>query len=247
MPHGLTIDGDLFYITDVALHQVFRFNVSKSKTVPELVLGKKFKPGRGNSFCKPTAVATLPNGDFFVADGYCNSRIVKFDYNGENIAEWGRSTFTAGIDFGTRLPPPNFFAIPHALAVVPEYDLLCVADRENGRIQCFHTTNGTFYSQYHSPLIGNRLFSVDYAKGSLFVVNGPTFFANADSEVAGYEIDMKSGKVVSKFGSFKNPHDIAVLPDGKEVSFRGFLVELREICLKFDWKIKFCVISDFSN
>jgi peptidylamidoglycolate lyase len=217
MPHGLTIDGDLYYVTDVALHQVLRFNVTNSKTTPDLVLGQKFQPGKGTSFCKPTAVATIPCGDFFVADGYCNSRIVKFNSNGDLIAQWGRNTFTAEVNFGSRMPPPNFFAVPHALTVVPENDLLCVADRENGRIQCFHTTNGTFYSQYHSPLIGTRLFSVDYAQGSLFVVNGPTYFENDGNEVAGYEIDMKTGKVLSKFGSFKNPHDIAVLPDGKEV------------------------------
>ena len=58
--------------------------------------------------------------------------------------------------------PQNFFAIPHALTLVPDHELVCAADRENGRVQCFFWTNGTFHSQYHSQIIGDRLFSMDY-------------------------------------------------------------------------------------
>ena len=37
---------------------------------PDLVLGEKFVPGRGpEHFCKPTDVATLSNGQFYVSDG----------------------------------------------------------------------------------------------------------------------------------------------------------------------------------
>lgn len=107
MPHGLHINGNYYYVTDVgeliinqknsskfnrlppaALHQVFRFNVKNSTTKPELILGEAFKPGRSSKlFCKPTSVASLDNGDFFVADGYCNSRILKFNFQGEKILE----------------------------------------------------------------------------------------------------------------------------------------------------------------
>lgn len=52
------------------------------------MLGDAFKPGRNNQFCKPTSVASLEeNGDFFVADGYCNSRIIKYSFNGQKILE----------------------------------------------------------------------------------------------------------------------------------------------------------------
>lgn len=59
----------------LALHQVFRFNIKNSTTKPELILGKAFQPGKSaNMFCKPTSVASLENGDFFVADGkYINT------------------------------------------------------------------------------------------------------------------------------------------------------------------------------
>lgn len=117
--------------------------------------------------------------------------------------------------------PRNFFAVPHAMALASDLGLLCVADRENGRVQCFNTADGTFHSQYHSGIIGDRLFSVAYAPingGQLYVVNGPQSELHA---VMGFIIDMQSNKVIAKFGPndgvFDNPHDIIVSPDGNEV------------------------------
>lgn len=100
---------------------------------------------------------------------------------------------------------------------------MCVADRENGRVQCFHHSNGSFHSQYHSPVIGDRLFSVAYAPikgGQLFVVNGPPTYPTMRMEVKGFIIDMTSGNVTAKFpddANFTNPHDVAVTEDGAEV------------------------------
>lgn len=54
-------------------------------------LGEQFVPGSDrNHFCKPTGVVTTPDGNVFIADGYCNSRIVRFNANGEYISEWGQ-------------------------------------------------------------------------------------------------------------------------------------------------------------
>ncbi|CAO1339233.1 unnamed protein product [Diamesa serratosioi] len=213
MPHGLSITENHYYLTDVAMHQVFRFNKLKSDKIPELVLGEKFKPGIGDKFCKPTSTAALDNGDFFVADGYCNSRIIKFNNDGEKISEWGRSSFSG---ISSIIAPPGFFAIPHALTLVKDKNLICAADRENGRIQCFSAENGKFDSQYHSPIIGDRIFSVAYANNYLYVVNGPELREDV-IEVKGFIIEMSTGQVVSKFGNFTDPHDIAVSEDGKEI------------------------------
>lgn len=161
MPHGLTIDHeDNVWVTDVALHQVFKFGPRGSDDKPLMKLGTAFTPGSNKTtFCKPTSVAVLENGDFFVADGYCNARILKYSKDGQRILSWGQNTFS-GTSYD--VAPQNFFAIPHALTLVPEQELVCTADRENGRIQCFFWSNGTFHSQYHSQLIGDRLFSMDY-------------------------------------------------------------------------------------
>lgn len=226
MPHGLTIDSEQnVWITDVALHQVIKFGPKGGNDKPLFKLGTAFKPGNSDTkFCKPTSVAVLENGDFFVADGYCNGRIVKFSSSGEKILQWGKNSFTGEV---VKVPPVNFFAIPHALTLVPDQELICTADRENGRIQCFFWGNGTFHSQYHSEIIGDRLFSMDYtpAEGGQFVVvNGPTGglgLSDQYNEVRGYIMSMKTKQVVSKFGpndlQFSNPHDVAVTDDGTEI------------------------------
>ncbi|XP_036224393.2 peptidyl-alpha-hydroxyglycine alpha-amidating lyase 1 isoform X2 [Bactrocera oleae] len=227
MPHGLTIDHeDNAWVTDVALHQVFKFGPHGSNDKPLLTLGTAFIPGVGDAkFCKPTSVAVLENGDFFVADGYCNARILKYDKAGNKILSWGQNSFS-GMSF--EVAPKNYFAIPHALTLVPEQHLICAADRENGRVQCFYWTNGTFHSQYHSQIIGDRLFSMDYTPvegGQLVVVNGPIGELGIKTlpynEVRGYVINMRTKQVISKFGpndmQFSNPHDVAVTKDGNEI------------------------------
>lgn len=95
MPHGLTVDHENnVWITDVALHQVMKFGPN-NRTKPDLMLGTAFQPGNSlTKFCKPTAVAVLPNGDFFVSDGYCNARIIKYSRNGERILSWGQNSFS---------------------------------------------------------------------------------------------------------------------------------------------------------
>ena len=47
---------------------------------PLFVLGRPFEPGSDDAhYCKPTSVAVEADGEhFFVADGYCNSRVVKY-------------------------------------------------------------------------------------------------------------------------------------------------------------------------
>lgn len=59
--------------------------------------------------------------------------------------------------------------------------------------------------------------SVDYANGSLFIVNGPDLQDHI--EIRGYTFDMVTGNPTSKFGEFIDPHDLAVTSDAKEVNF----------------------------
>ena len=70
MPHGLTIDPEgNFWVTDVAMHQVFKFNSIDDKKA-SLVLGKTFIPGNSYAtFCQPTSVAVESSGNIYVADG----------------------------------------------------------------------------------------------------------------------------------------------------------------------------------
>jgi hypothetical protein len=50
------------------------------RTLAAQALGTEFEPGEdAEHFCMPTDVSVSSDGSIFVADGYCNSRIVKFD------------------------------------------------------------------------------------------------------------------------------------------------------------------------
>lgn len=58
---------------------------------------------------------------------------------------------------------PNYhFFVPHDLSLAEEKNLLYVSDRENGRIQCFLASNGSYVYQIASSAIGKRLFSASY-------------------------------------------------------------------------------------
>ncbi|KAK6014706.1 NHL repeat protein [Ostertagia ostertagi] len=119
MPHGITIDekGN-YWVTDVGSHQVHKLD---SSFRPVFSLGEKLVPGSdGHHFCKPTDIAVAKNGYFFVADGYCNSRVLKFDPSGKLVDSFG----AAGDEVG-----PSEFAIPHSLALIEDMNLICVADR----------------------------------------------------------------------------------------------------------------------
>ncbi|CAL7946131.1 unnamed protein product [Xylocopa violacea] len=271
LPHGLTIDKQgNYWITDVALHQVLKFDakdIAMMKDMarltkrqynenkmysndhnsgslfenyvpkPSLILGEAFEPGNGKRFCKPTAVAVQNNGDFFVSDGYCNSRVIKFNANGEKILEWGRSWGTRENQY-QQAPPHNAFYVPHALALASELNLIFVADRENGRVLSFFANNGDFHKEYKHPTIGTRIYSVAYAKERLYLINGPPDpNANYYIHTRGFVLDVNSGDILSQFGPAHDmdwPHDIAVTETGSEI----YVVELNiQTAYKFSQNI----------
>lgn len=59
---------------------------NNAHNVPTLRLGQFFRPGSDeNSLCMPTSVAVATSGEIFVADGYCNNRILKYQPKGDLI------------------------------------------------------------------------------------------------------------------------------------------------------------------
>jgi len=137
-PHGIEIDGDdNLYLVDDNGHIV-----QKRTNDGEVVftIGTKGEPCEwqsGGMFNRPTDVAIHPvTGELFVSDGYGNSRIHKFDPDGNHIKSWGES----GTD-------PGQFSLPHNVSMMGT-DRIVVADRENFRLQVF-TTDGEFVKQIH--------------------------------------------------------------------------------------------------
>ncbi|XP_077203838.1 peptidyl-glycine alpha-amidating monooxygenase isoform X8 [Paroedura picta] len=212
LPHGLSIDKNgNYWVTDVALHQVFKL-ASHSIESPLLTLGRAFQPGSDrNHFCQPTDAAVDPaTGNVYVSDGYCNSRIIQFSPNGIFITQWGEETSLAQAK-------PGQFSIPHSLTMVPDFGQLCVADRENGRIQCFKTETGEFVREIKHPLFGKELFAVSYAPGGLlFAVNGKPLPGDTEP-VQAFMMNFSTGEVMGTFiplrKNFEMPHDIVASED----------------------------------
>uniref|UniRef100_A0A8C9XVE5 Peptidylglycine alpha-amidating monooxygenase n=1 Tax=Sander lucioperca TaxID=283035 RepID=A0A8C9XVE5_SANLU len=154
LPHGITTDkNNNYWVTDVALHQVLKVS-SDGRDRMLLALGEAFIPGSDNNhFCQPTDVAVdTETGNIFVSDGYCNARILKFSADGKYLSEWGSSD-------RRRIP----FRIPHSLVFLPDRQEVCVADRENGRIQCFIAKTGEFVKEIKKEEFGGEVFALTYS------------------------------------------------------------------------------------
>lgn len=55
------------------------------------------------------------------------------------------------------------FRIPHSLVFLPDRQEVCVADRENGRIQCFIAKTGEFVKEIKIEEFGGEVFAVTYS------------------------------------------------------------------------------------
>jgi peptidylamidoglycolate lyase len=56
-------------------------------------IGERFVPGSDDKhLCQPAGVAVARDGSVFVADGYCNSRVVKFSAEGKYLMEFGEES-----------------------------------------------------------------------------------------------------------------------------------------------------------
>ena len=133
-PHGLRIDADdNLWTTDDGSHLVLKLDPSGNVL---LVLGRINTGAEANwLFNRPADVAFAKNGDIYVADGYGNSRVVKFDRDGKYLKAWGK--------YGTGT---GEFNLPHTVAVDKE-GRVYVGDRENQRIQIFDS-EGNFIRQW---------------------------------------------------------------------------------------------------
>ncbi|XP_071008138.1 peptidyl-glycine alpha-amidating monooxygenase B isoform X3 [Oncorhynchus clarkii lewisi] len=215
LPHGITTDKDNnYWVTDVALHQVFKLS-SDGRDTPLVVLGEAFEPGSDKEhFCKPTDVAVDPvTGNVYVSDGYCNARILKFSPEGTYLSHWGAGSS----DRRRRVQ----FRIPHSLVFLPDRRELCVADRENGRIQCFVAESGEFVKEIKKQEFGGEVFAISYAPvhgGLIYAVNGESAYGRS-APLKGFVINYSTKEILDDFSpenaQFGMPHDIVVTKDGR--------------------------------
>jgi len=131
-------------------------------------------PPVDGTFRQPTDVAWDSEGNIYITDGYINSRVAKYDKNGDWVKSWGEK--------GTG---PGQFRLPHAI-VIDHNNNVYVADRSNRRIQVFDTegkflrmftidvppTPGT-HAVYGETPTGAKLNALIGSPNSLCITNGP--------------------------------------------------------------------------
>lgn len=209
MPHGLTVDkDDNVWVTDVGLHQIFRFS-HNGQLLMKLGVAKT-EGDDSLHFNLPTDIAVAPDGSFYVSDGYGNSRVVKFDASGKFLFQWG----TAGSGEGE-------FDTPHGITLDKDENVY-VADRQNNRIQVFDKSgkflrvlkNSDSVPQLPSVTIDSaqQIYAVDFD----YVVT--TDMGNKGSKVLLYD---SAGNIRMQFGSIGVDervkswfHDLAVDKQG---------------------------------
>jgi DNA-binding beta-propeller fold protein YncE len=193
--HGLRVDASgNIWVTDNANHTVTKFS-HEGKTM--MTLGERNVAGEDAAhFNKPTDIAFAPNGDFYVSDGYGNSRVAKFNKEGKFLMTWGRKG-----------DGPGEFNLPHAIQL-DGVGRVYVGDRENNRVQVFDA-NGKFLRQ-----LGG------FAPFGLFITPAQDLFV-ADGRANKILKMTLDGKVLASWGktgadpgNFQMPHGLTVAKDG---------------------------------
>lgn len=138
----------------------------------------------GDLFGQPTDVAWDAAGDIFVADGYRNSRIAKYDKNGRWIKSWG-----------SKGPEPGQFDIPHSIALDAQGNVY-VAELGNKRIQVFDN-DGTPKKQLTGVGTPRAICISPGAHPYLYSSNSNDPNSMDNGEIYKMELD---GTVVGKFG-----------------------------------------------
>ena len=229
--HGLKIDRyDNIWTTDVNTHMVTKLNKYGEVL---MVLGKKNTPGiwlinDDNSefldkesmplFDKPADIAFDSKDNIYVADGYGNNRVVKFNKNGKYLLEWGNKGSANGQ-----------FNLPHGITI-DNNDNVYVADRENARIQVFDS-NGNFIHLWDK---------IGYPYGIKYY-NGYVYMTDARNEKV-KKIDL-SGDILWEIGSpgkglgeFGWAHGIDISKDG--------IIYISEI---LNWRVQILKVSNENN
>jgi sugar lactone lactonase YvrE len=209
--HAVRVDSqDNIWAVDEGTNMVIEFN-PEGRVV--MLLGRRPEPlaelltappPEPYTFSRPTDVGWDAAGNIFVADGYGNSRVVKYDRNGRFLAA-----------AGTRGSQPGQLNTPHTIAVDAKGNVY-VGDRGNSRIQVFDNNLGfkAIYDQVGAPWgvcitpgPHQYLYSTNSApdtnNAEIAAVTGEIYKMELDGTILG-----KFGAAGKQLGQFSTAHEI---------------------------------------
>jgi peptidylamidoglycolate lyase len=192
------------WIVDDYRHAIFIFS-NDGKRLLQTIGEPNVHASDDKHFYRPTFITWLPDGTFFVADGYANTRVVKFDKNGKYLMAWGEK--------GT--PPekrPGYFNNVHGVAVDTQTRRVFVNDRQNHRVQVFDE-NGKYLTEWS--------FGPPPSDVHLFIISADRYlwaFDRGTSKMLKYDLDgnfLYSWGTWGDFpGGFWGVHGLAVDQQG---------------------------------
>lgn len=138
-PHGVTIGpDDILYCVDDGGHTVRKYTPEGKLIMTIGTQGQAAPYQSGIPFNRPTKVALDPKSDeFYVSDGYGNSRVHKYSADGILLFSWG----APGTD-------PGEFNIVHTVCTDRD-GWVYVTDRESHRLQIFDA-RGKYITQWNN-------------------------------------------------------------------------------------------------
>lgn len=210
--HGIFIGpSDTVYCADDGRHTITKFDRDGSLL---MTIGTPDHPSEswsGLPFNKPThAAVSAKTGEIFISDGYGNSRVHKYNSDGEHLLSWGEP----GID-------ESQFIRPHNIAIDSE-DRVYVADRECHRIQVFDT-DGNFIDMWNNI---HRPDGISIGPdGNLYIgeLNGMPGVDDAPGLGHRVSIYSPNGRMLARLGDTQEGQDPGqfIAPHGIAVDSRG--------------------------
>jgi DNA-binding beta-propeller fold protein YncE len=173
------------WIVDDHTHAIYIFSNDGKQHLQ--TIGTPNVPGAdGTHFNRPTFMAWLPDGTFYVADGYNGTRVAKFDASGKFLMDFGMPG-----DPGKETRP-GYMNNVHGVAVDVETRRVFVNDRDNNRIQIFDE-NGKYLSEWKITVRPSSLHYVVIGDDRKLV----TFDRNTHKMLK-YELD---GRLIYSWGT----------------------------------------------
>ncbi len=191
------------WIFDDQQHVIWKFTYDGKLVMTLGTVGKRGRDG-GKLFDRPTDIDWLPDGTFFISDGYGGTRVAKFDKEGKFLMDWG------GPPKDPKNPGPNEFNTVHSIQISKDRKLY-VVDRGHRRIQVFDE-NGKFLDMFSTGTYSSPYAHIITTDQMLWVSDGGT------QRVLKYDLNGKFlygwGLSGGQPGQLNGPHSITVDQDG---------------------------------